>query len=48
MKWAHDVGEIVDANGETSTQVHVYAKPWSLLPAGFTALVGEEGAFVAL
>lgn len=38
LTWAHEGGQFVDKMGAKTKKVHVYGKPWSLLPEGFEAI----------
>jgi rhodanese-related sulfurtransferase len=38
LAWIAQGGPVFDAAGKPSQRVHVYAKPWALVPAGFEAV----------
>ena len=37
LAWAHAGGEFVTPEGEPTNRVHIYGRPWDLLPSGYEA-----------
>ena len=41
LAWAHAGGNFVDPEGRATRRVHVYGRPWDLLPSGYTSEHGD-------